>query len=330
MTQRSRAGDLLSRPGSQSGLELRHLRAFVALADYGRTTTAAHALGLAQSTVSESLLALERTLGATVFLRPRGGRRGGLTDVGRALLPHARKALAAVDAAHAAVAAATRTARASFRIIANESVSTYMLPTAIAQVRDRWAGVRFSVEVAACADVQAGIVDGSFDVGLMLAGGRASAAASDAARSAPNSLRRTLGSAIPLLAFTARAHPLLKRGAVARPSALADYPVVVSDAAGDFHDLVGRFIRDDRRRPVLESAGSVEGVKRSVQRRSNAIGFLPAYAIVEELRAGDIAALDIRPAPPMLRLDALLSTSRVRHPAMDDLLRALDRGRIGS
>jgi Bacterial regulatory helix-turn-helix protein, lysR family len=44
---------------SPSGLEIRQLRAFVALVDSKRVTAAAEALGLAQSTVSEALAALE-------------------------------------------------------------------------------------------------------------------------------------------------------------------------------------------------------------------------------------------------------------------------------
>jgi nicotinamidase-related amidase len=47
-----------------SDLELRHLRAFVALADQGSVTAASRALALAQSTVSEALAALERSWGA--------------------------------------------------------------------------------------------------------------------------------------------------------------------------------------------------------------------------------------------------------------------------
>jgi regulatory helix-turn-helix LysR family protein len=46
-----------------AGLEIRHLRALVALVDSGSMTAAAQALGMAQSTVSEAMSALDRTLG---------------------------------------------------------------------------------------------------------------------------------------------------------------------------------------------------------------------------------------------------------------------------
>ena len=87
------ATDLTSAPertGWAAGLEVRHLRAFVALVDHGSMTAAAQALGMAQSTVSETMAALDRTLGTPAVTRRRGTRGHRLTPAGRALLPHAR------------------------------------------------------------------------------------------------------------------------------------------------------------------------------------------------------------------------------------------------
>src|SRR5947209_5469904 len=95
-----------------SSVEIRQLRAFVALVDHGSVTAAAHALELAQSTISESLSALERAVGAPVVLRRRGARELVLTDAGMALLPHARSVLETIASAHVAVAGATSGARA--------------------------------------------------------------------------------------------------------------------------------------------------------------------------------------------------------------------------
>ena len=154
---------------SPSGLEIRQLRAFVALADAKRVTAAAGALGLAQSTVSEALAALERSIGAPLVLRQRGGHGLELTEAGRALLPHARKILAAVNDAHVAMAATTSRARANVDIVANESVSSYLLPDILPMLRQRWPGTRFTVSVATCAGVRDGVASGAFDVGLLLA-----------------------------------------------------------------------------------------------------------------------------------------------------------------
>jgi DNA-binding transcriptional LysR family regulator len=73
------------------GLELRHLRCFVAVADHGQMLAAADALHLAQPAVSQTIGQLEREVGVALFQRhPRGV---ALTRAGEDLLPKARAAL---------------------------------------------------------------------------------------------------------------------------------------------------------------------------------------------------------------------------------------------
>src|SRR5271154_1558963 len=55
-------------------LELRQVRAFVALVENGSITAASQALRLAQSTVSEAIAALERELGTALIVHKRGAR----------------------------------------------------------------------------------------------------------------------------------------------------------------------------------------------------------------------------------------------------------------
>lgn len=79
------------------GLELRHLRCFVTLADtcnFGRT---AERLGMSQPAVSQLLKRLEDLLGQRLFDRTRSAV--ALTPAGVLFLPQARRALAAVEAA---------------------------------------------------------------------------------------------------------------------------------------------------------------------------------------------------------------------------------------
>jgi DNA-binding transcriptional LysR family regulator len=98
----------------------------------------------------------------------------------------------------------------------------------------------------------------------------------------------------------------------------------ISDAAGDFHALVDRFFEvDGVPGPRLQAAGSVEGVKKGVLGDTGALGILPSYAIAEELRRGTVVRLELRPAPPTMRLDAMLSRSRVRHPSMAELIEGM-------
>src|ERR1700734_1954734 len=129
-------------------LEMRQLRAFVAVVDEGSVTAAARALRVAQSTVSEALAALERTLGTSMLCRHRGTHDSPLTPAGQALLPNARELLAGVERTYIAVAEAATQARGHMNIAANESVSTYVLTKPLVQLRARWPNTHFSISVA--------------------------------------------------------------------------------------------------------------------------------------------------------------------------------------
>lgn len=83
-------------------MELRHLRYLVAVAEHGTVTAAASALHVAQPGVSAQLRQLERELGEPLL--ERGPRAVVPTEAGRAVLPHARAALAAVEGMRDAVA----------------------------------------------------------------------------------------------------------------------------------------------------------------------------------------------------------------------------------
>ena len=86
-------------------MDLRQLAHFVAVAEERHFTRASQRLDVAQSTISSSVRSLERELGAPLFERTT--RRVELTDVGQALLPDARRTLAAASAARARVDAVT-------------------------------------------------------------------------------------------------------------------------------------------------------------------------------------------------------------------------------
>lgn len=87
-----------------SGLELRQLRTFVAVADQSSFTQAAHDLHIAQQAVSQQVKALERTLGVTLL--NRSSRRVELTPAGRVFLQDSRRILAQAERAERRVRAA--------------------------------------------------------------------------------------------------------------------------------------------------------------------------------------------------------------------------------
>ena len=102
-------------------VELRHLEQFLAVAEEESFTRAAARLHLVQSALSVSIRSLEREFGVRLF--DRNTHRVELTDTGRALVPEARRTLAAADAARDAVAAVQGGMRGTIRIGIMQSLS---------------------------------------------------------------------------------------------------------------------------------------------------------------------------------------------------------------
>jgi DNA-binding transcriptional LysR family regulator len=312
---------------ASSQFEARQLRAFVALAEQGTLTGAARTLGVAQSTLSEAIAALERAAGVVLVLRGRGTNRSMLTRAGHALLPHARAVLAAIHSAQLALAETTNSTPAPVNIIANESIATYFLPRLLGRLRGRWPNTQFAVSVATCPEVRCGVRQGEFDIGLLLETDKGRYRhKTPTHQSLPWSVE-TIASAVPLVLLGVPTHPVVprtSRSPVARDE-LAPFSLLVSDAAGDFHDFVERLFRAGGKGPRLQATGSIEAVKRGVLADSSALGLLPAYAVADDVRAGRMVHVDVRPALPRMRLDALLSRSRSRHPGTIQLIDELRR-----
>ncbi|HSK58950.1 MAG TPA: LysR family transcriptional regulator [Actinomycetospora sp.] len=105
---------------------LRQLEYFLAVVDEGSFTRAADRLFVTQPGLSQQIAALEKELGGSVFSRlPRAV---ALTPTGRALLPHARAAVAAAERGSAAARAATGSEGGELRIACVYSVSLGLLP----------------------------------------------------------------------------------------------------------------------------------------------------------------------------------------------------------
>jgi DNA-binding transcriptional LysR family regulator len=291
-------------------------------------TAAARALGVSQSTMSEVVAALERALGTRIVTRRRGGHDLALTPAGEALVPYARSVLASLDEAHVAVAAVDRNVRAGVELIANESISTYLLPPALAELRKLWPNTRFAVTVGMCPSITEGLSKGRYDVGLMLQTRQCVATnGSGAGELDVASNGHMLLGDVPLAVFSVAGHPLCsrpRRREVQRER-LAAYTLFISDARGYFFDLVRDFFRTDGvPSPRLEPTGSVEAVKSSVAADPFGLGVLPVYALGEELASGRFHTLPIQPQLPAVRLEAMQYRTRPPvHPAVAALLEIL-------
>src|SRR4051794_13650773 len=94
---RNMSGEVLAFPQAPEGVEIRHLRAFVAVAEELNFGRAAARLYLSQPALSRQIRSLERLLGCELLKRTT--HRVELTVAGSALLDRARKLLGDLDEA---------------------------------------------------------------------------------------------------------------------------------------------------------------------------------------------------------------------------------------
>jgi DNA-binding transcriptional LysR family regulator len=140
-------------------VDLDAVRTFVAVADAGQFQEAAADLAITQQAVSKRVAALEKSLGARLFIRTARGAQ--LTTGGQAFLPHARDLLRAEERA----AASVRPGRRALRV---DVISRRIAPAALLRDFHR-AHPQIELEVAtlfdaeaAIAAVRSGTIDASF------------------------------------------------------------------------------------------------------------------------------------------------------------------------
>jgi DNA-binding transcriptional LysR family regulator len=294
-------------------LELRHLRAFVAVVETGAHTRAARSLGISQSTVSETLSALERTLGTPVFRK--SGKGAMLTPSGEALLPYARRILALSGELVTELAKISTEVSATLVVAAVESLSAYVLPSRLALLRERWPKARLEVITGACPEIRESVAAGKSDLGLVLG---AEADGDDEAILARGRL----------VIFGAPAHPLA--GRVASPQQLRRCDFYMSDAAGDYHQMLRKYFESAHFPvPRTQALGTVEGVKRGILASGTAVGLLPAHALDQELRDGTLAEIAVDPPLPGLALRIVTPPEGTTSPLVDALVESLRDSALG-
>jgi DNA-binding transcriptional LysR family regulator len=289
------------------GLELRHLRVFAAVVEAGTHTRAARALGISPSTVSETLSALERTLGVVLFRKAPKGM--ALTTAGAILLAYARRMAVLTSELAGALADASTDAKATLVVSAVESVGAYVLPSRLAALRARWPALRVEVLTGSCVEIRKRVAAGESDVGLVLEAETRPGAGATLAKAR-------------LLILGAPTHPLAGWETTADELRYCDF--YMCDAAGDYQQRLRQlFDAAQVPAPRMQAIGTIEGVKRGVLAGGTALGLLPEHAVEPELRDGVLTELRVRPALPLVRRRAVLAPGAPRSPVVDALLDSL-------
>jgi DNA-binding transcriptional LysR family regulator len=124
-----------------SRIDLRGLRALVAVSDCGSFRGAAVHLGYTQSAISHQVADLERILETPLFTRPGGRGQVSPTPAGDAVYRHARRVLSELHALDASVRASRDGERSVVRVGVFQTAAAELLPTALQLLREEQPGV---------------------------------------------------------------------------------------------------------------------------------------------------------------------------------------------
>ncbi|MFD4989752.1 LysR family transcriptional regulator [Streptomyces sp. NPDC058374] len=147
-------------------MQFQQLHYFVAVAETRHFTRAAETVHVAQPSLSQQIRALERELGADLFLRARGNIT--LTDAGEALLPLARRILADADTARHEVQELAQLRSGRVRLGATPSLCTGLLPDVLRSYHDRYPGIRLMIEENGSHDLVRELARGALDLALVV------------------------------------------------------------------------------------------------------------------------------------------------------------------
>lgn len=292
-------------------MDERRLQVFLAVAGELNFSRAARRLHLSQSAVSQQVAALERELGAPLFDRTR--RRTLLTAAGAAFLDPARRALADLTAARAAVAAADGAVEGDVAIAASLTVGSYVLPPALARLLGRYPGVRPLVTIENTRRVVDALDSGAIDVGFV-----------------EGSVDEAAVTLLPigrdeLVLVAARGHRFERLTEVPLGDLMAE-PFVLRERGSGTRQVAEAHLRaagfePEALRVVAELSG-IEAIKSTVE-TGVGVSIISGSTIRKELRLGTLIARPLAGLSIEREISAALPADRATAPAVRELLRFL-------
>src|ERR1035437_4521106 len=147
-------------------VSLRHFRFFVATAELGQVSKAATSLFTSQSTVTETIKALESDTVVKLFQRHQNGMT--LTYEGSIFLQHARSVLAAAADAMLAPQKVRRDMSGELSLAVTHTVAGYFLPVMLGRFRRLFPGVAVKLVELDRPEIERRIVNGEVDLAMCL------------------------------------------------------------------------------------------------------------------------------------------------------------------
>lgn len=282
-------------------MELRNIKTFICAAEMESFTAAASMGGYAQSTVTQQMQALEREVGAELFIRT--GRRVSLSSAGREFLGYARR-MVALEEETIAKFHGTLEPEGLFHVGIIETIATSRHMEQIASFLQEYPKVRLHVHVDTAPRLRQALMQGNMDLVILLD------------RLCDNARLRILHHARAEVKFIASVDsPHV--GHRVSITELVGTPWILTEQGTNYR----KKFEDDlaERRLFLKERMEIGTSKTIIEFVSAGLGLslLPAITIEEAVRTGTIAPIDIMDYQMEMQFQILAAADRwLPHPLM--------------
>jgi DNA-binding transcriptional LysR family regulator len=255
-------------------VEIRQLKAFVAIAESGTFTAGATRVHVTQAAVSMQIRQLETEVGAKLFIR--APRNVILTEAGEKLLERARHILREHDAALEEIAELAGAKRGRLRIgSASAGVTSDLLPRILKEMRKRHANADISVASGTSESLVQQILAGEIDIAFV---------------SLPVEARGVHTERLnedQLVAIASPRHPLARQRTISS-YALAGEKLILGERGGNTRRLIDEFFVQAGVKPAVAMELSRQAAIKRMVEEDMGVGIIPLQSVKEEVEKGKL------------------------------------------
>src|SRR5258708_7576522 len=263
-------------------MEIRQLRAFIAIAESGTFTAGAERVHVTQAAVSMQIRQLESELSAKLFIR--APRNVILTEAGEKLLERARHILREHDSALEEIAELAGAKRGRLRIgSASAGVTSDLLPRILKDVRKRHPHAEVSVASGTSKALVQQILAGDVDIAFV---------------SLPVEARGIHTERLnedQLVAVASPRHRLARQRTVSA-YALAGERLILGERGGNTRRLIDEFFAQAGVKPTVAMELSRQAAIKRMVEEDMGVGVVPLQSVREEVEKGRLVRLWIEGA----------------------------------
>lgn len=287
------------------------IEAFIEIARQGNMRRAAYALSISQPALTARLQALEADLATSLFRRSHAGMV--LTPAGRAFLPHADRAIEAIQSGKSIVRELEHGVTGELALAVAPAVSAYVLPEILVRFTERHPEVRLLVRTGHSEEIVDQVVRGEVELGIVRE-----------LRDARVRSRPLYEDELVLVAPPD--HPFAIAGRI-DVSEIRRTQLILFDRTSSYYDVTNALFRVAGVVPRgVTEVDNIEAAKRMVE-RGLGVALLPGTAVADVLEAGVLREIELTGAPPIRRRIVAVERPGVRAtaPFITSLWDLLDR-----